>query len=160
MTTTNPTIVSQETLDQAFDSGVRIGRLIHIQSALLDIGSPSQDFVDFFEYGEDVQIISDIDSDPIQSFDYEDCEGMAEYMSDRPEPFLAMIQYQIPICTRASEKYENSSWQTSWGYYKSKWVLAESIETALSFGITESNKLFVSSWEEARAEKSSQAGAQ
>lgn len=161
MTTINPTIVSQETIDQAFDRGVRVWRLIHIQSALIDISEPSQDFIDFYDDGQDVQIISDVDPNPnpIITDYYSDIEGVAEYLLDRQEAFLVMVQHQIPTCRHPAEKYEDSCWDASWGYYQSTWLLTNSIESALLFGIAASNKMFVSSWEKAKKEESTQAGA-
>ena len=130
--------ISSEKMEDFFHAGIRSGKFIHLPSALIDTESPNDDFVYFFEDGDQPILIKSVNDSYEISTMHEEFESLEEtacfYMrKSRTEPYLMQIQYQISICCRKGDSCETSTFRSGWGYYMSRWVLTDSIEHALTY---------------------------
>jgi len=126
--------ISKSRMEDFFQSDIRVGRFIHLPTALLDYEDPSDDFAEFFEYNVQPFLISstgDFGNVKRLEEEYESLEETACFYQRRPEQYLIEIKYPTPVCMKKGDSVKTSTWLHGCKYVR--WVLTDCIETALAY---------------------------
>ena len=162
--------LSRETLDRMFNDEVRVSTIIHVQGALIDCESPTEQMKDFLEdVAGDVadqfepkwpgytQMLAALQ----KSYDKERKEDrrgaramwLAElgdyFLRACPAQMLVAIEYTLSSCINANPEGEClGTWRAGWGYYTTRWHLVDSVEEAIELGLSEQRARKVAAWTE------------
>lgn len=125
---------SPDRMEYFFQLGIRVRRLIHLPTALLDYEHPSDDFAQFFEDNEKVFLMNsiyDIDRVKCLENEYDSLEETVFFYQRRPERYLIEIKYPTPVCMKKGDSIKNSTFMH--GCHRLRWVLTDCIEAALFY---------------------------
>lgn len=127
--------ISPDRMEYFFQSGIRIGKLIHLPTALIDCEDPSDDFAQFFEDDNEspflVNIAEDVCNIKRLEHEYDTLEETARFYQRRPEQYLIEIKYPTPVCMKKGDSVKTSTFMH--GCQDVRWVLTDCIETALAY---------------------------
>lgn len=125
-------------LNRAGELGLRIGRVIHLPTAVMESEHSTDDFNEFFEEGAIPFLFNPTDCAEQErlneTVNYDQVEQLATFFRGQPRQFLVRLEYQIPTKVVKNSTWRDSVYTGGWGYYQREWVLVDSIEDALLQG--------------------------
>lgn len=126
------------TLEKLWDETVRMERVIFLAGALAAGDSMPDDLEKFFN-DEDTETIEKCLGQIPEWLDLEAIrqrtEGIFEWLSSEEK-----LGFLVKFATPVMKVYAENSRSFSWGYYKIKWIYAETIDEAVGKGLAWTNE--------------------
>lgn len=117
-----------------WDKGVRVGKVIHLPTAIMDTEQPSDEFNEFFNEGSTPFLCKKTSMDEeamLADTLLLSLESLVVFYRSLPYSLLIRVDFQIPTLTIVGSTWDSSTYCTSWGHYESKWILSDTIDQAI-----------------------------
>lgn len=115
--------------------GIRVGKVIHLPTAIMDTEQPSDEFNEFFNDASIPFLCkeSSMDEDAMlaNTVLFRSLESLVVFYRSLPYSLLIRIDIQTPILTIVGSTWDSSTYCSSWGQYRSKWFLSDTIDQAI-----------------------------
>lgn len=168
-----PYSVHANRLQELYGADARLGTIIHIAGACADVEEPSEPMAAFFEDAADQQYVIDT-FEPIwpgygarvlalaKDYERERADDrmtarlmLNESMSDFflrycPRQLLVSVDFQLRCYSHPNPNKERAGgYSSGWGYYSTRWVLADTCEQAIDQCIELAFGAATKAWREA-----------
>jgi hypothetical protein len=153
------TVTKDELLEQAYEFNVRVEQILHIPTMITDSESVCDPLKEFIEQDitDHVDVISPFCRNLkalVEDYDEDDdrywAQDVAHYLfQNLTAPYLIQVAYQVRKYRYKQDPFPCGTMVSGWGYYQTKWVVANSPEDGLEQGIEMAKAHVQKAWDEA-----------
>lgn len=145
-------------MNRAWEANVRVGEVIHVRGATVDVEVPAGAFTEFLDdaalttwtaarflplwpkYKARMKALveeweRERKHDRRAAEQQFHCLGAEFFHRHCPKQFLVRIEHQVQRCIKPGARFPLGSWASGWGYLQSVWLLADTVEEAIEEGI-------------------------